>query len=146
MALARRAIAPVASVSAGPPCGGLYLKPPSRGGLCEGVTTIPSARDAPSRPARRLWVKMAWLIAGVGVYRPFASITVATPLAANTSNAETQAGSDNPWVSRPRNNGPVIPAAARYSTMAWVIAQMWDWLNAPSSAEPRCPEVPNDTC
>ena len=30
-------------MSAGPPCGGLYLKPPSRGGLCEGVTTMPSA-------------------------------------------------------------------------------------------------------
>ncbi len=32
-------------VSAGPPLGGLYLKPPSRGGLCDGVTTIPSARS-----------------------------------------------------------------------------------------------------
>jgi hypothetical protein len=30
-----------------PPFGGLYLKPPSSGGLCEGVMTIPSAR--PSR-------------------------------------------------------------------------------------------------
>ena len=36
---------PVASVSAGPPLGGLYLKPPSRGGLCDGVTTMPSARS-----------------------------------------------------------------------------------------------------
>src|SRR5262249_10724124 len=34
----------VTSVSAGPPLGGLYLKPPSSGGLCEGVTTIPSAK------------------------------------------------------------------------------------------------------
>ena len=34
---------PVTSLSAGPPCGGLYLKPPSSGGLCEGVTTMPSA-------------------------------------------------------------------------------------------------------
>ncbi len=34
----------VTSVSAGPPLGGLYLKPPSSGGLCEGVTTMPSAR------------------------------------------------------------------------------------------------------
>ncbi len=41
--LARCAITDVASVSAGPPCGGLYLKPPSVGGLCEGVTTMPSA-------------------------------------------------------------------------------------------------------
>src|SRR5690606_16289562 len=39
---ARSAIQPVASDPAGPPCGGLYLKPPSRGGLCDGVTTIPS--------------------------------------------------------------------------------------------------------
>ena len=31
------------SVSAGPPLGGLYLKPPSSGGLCEGVMTMPSA-------------------------------------------------------------------------------------------------------
>ena len=29
---------------AGPPCGGLYLRPPSSGGLCEGVMMIPSAR------------------------------------------------------------------------------------------------------
>ena len=41
--LARFAIQPVASESAGPPCGGLYLKPPSRGGLCDGVMTMPSA-------------------------------------------------------------------------------------------------------
>ena len=39
----------VTSVSAGPPLGGLYLKPPSSGGLCEGVMTIPSARCA-ARP------------------------------------------------------------------------------------------------
>ena len=56
----------VASVSAGPPWGGLYLKPPSPGGLCDGVTTIPSASPAPVvRPplARRI----AWETAGVGV-------------------------------------------------------------------------------
>ncbi len=34
--LARFAITLVASVSAGPPWGGLYLKPPSVGGLCDG--------------------------------------------------------------------------------------------------------------
>ena len=45
ISLARLAIAPVASVSAGPPLGGLYLNPPSLGGLCDGVTTIPSARS-----------------------------------------------------------------------------------------------------
>ena len=41
--LARSSIHLVASVSAGPPWGGLYLKPPSSGGLCEGVITMPSA-------------------------------------------------------------------------------------------------------
>ena len=34
------------SVSAGPPEGGLYLKPPSSGGLCDGVITTPSASPA----------------------------------------------------------------------------------------------------
>jgi hypothetical protein len=33
----------VMSVSAGPPLVGLYLKPPLSGGLCDGVTTMPSA-------------------------------------------------------------------------------------------------------
>src|SRR4051794_39845661 len=46
--LARAAITFVASVSAGPPWGGLYLKPPSLGGLWLGVTTIPSARPPPA--------------------------------------------------------------------------------------------------
>ena len=54
----------VVAVSAGPPCGGLYLNPPSSGGLCDGVITMPSARPA-VRP--RLWVRIAWDTAGVGV-------------------------------------------------------------------------------
>ena len=54
----------VTSVSAGPPLGGLYLKPPSSGGLCEGVITMPSARCA-VRP--RLWVRIAREMTGVGV-------------------------------------------------------------------------------
>ena len=40
---ARSWIQRVTPVSAGPPCGGLYLNPPSSGGLCDGVTMIPSA-------------------------------------------------------------------------------------------------------
>ena len=44
--LARSWIHFVISVPAGPPSGGLYLKPPSGGGLCDGVTTTPSARCA----------------------------------------------------------------------------------------------------
>ena len=62
--LAVRSIQAVASVSAGPPLVGLYLKPPSSGGLCDGVITMPSARPA-FRP--RLWTRMACEIAGVGV-------------------------------------------------------------------------------
>ena len=55
---------PVTSVSAGPPWGGLYLKPPSSGGLCDGVITMPSA----SRSVRpRLCVRIACEITGVGV-------------------------------------------------------------------------------
>lgn len=64
ISLARSWIQDVASEPAGPPFGGLYLKPPSEGGLCEGVTTTPSARPE-VRP--RLWVRMAWETAGVGV-------------------------------------------------------------------------------
>src|SRR5690606_41449810 len=65
MSLARSWIQVVASEPAGPPLGGLYLNPPSAGGLWEGVTTTPSARG----PAgfRRLWVRMACETAGVGV-------------------------------------------------------------------------------
>ena len=62
-ALASSWIQPVTSVSAGPPCGGLYLKPPSPGGLCDGVTTMPSAVVA---PPPRLWVRIACEITGVG--------------------------------------------------------------------------------
>ena len=65
-ALARSAMTFVASVSAGPPCGGLYLKPPSLGGLCDGVTTMPSASPV---PVVRPWLALmiAWETAGVGV-------------------------------------------------------------------------------
>ena len=34
----------LAVVSAGPPLGGLYLKPPSSGGVVGGVMTMPSGR------------------------------------------------------------------------------------------------------
>jgi hypothetical protein len=44
--LALASIHPVTPLSAGPPLGGLYLKPPSSGGLCDGVMTMPSARAA----------------------------------------------------------------------------------------------------
>ena len=63
-ALARSCIQPVVPVSAGPPSVGLYLKPPSSGGLCEGDITIPSERTF-SR--LRFWTMMAREITGVGV-------------------------------------------------------------------------------
>ena len=62
--LARLAMTDVASVSAGPPWGGLYLKPPSDGGLCDGVTTMPSA-SPDFFP--RFAVMIACESAGVGV-------------------------------------------------------------------------------
>ena len=52
---------------------------------------------------------MAWLTAGVGVYRSRESIIATTSLAASTSSADTQAGSESPCVSRPMNNGPRAP-------------------------------------
>ncbi len=64
ISLARSWIQPVASDPAGPPLGGLYLNPPSAGGLWDGVTTTPSASPVP-RP--RLWVSTACETAGVGV-------------------------------------------------------------------------------
>ena len=51
--------------------------------------------------------------AGVGVYPSRLSTSTVTSLAARTSSAVTNAGSDRPWVSRPRNSGPVVPARAR---------------------------------
>ncbi len=79
----------VTSRPAGPPCGGLYLKPPSRGGLCEGVTTMPSA-CVPTPP--RLCLTMACEMAGVGVYALPAASTTSTPLAASTSSALVACG------------------------------------------------------
>src|SRR5881296_1859473 len=78
-------------MSAGPPLGGLYLKPASSGGLCEGVTTIPSARCA-WRP--RLYVRMAHEMTGVGVTPASRWMMVSTLFAASTSRAVRWAGSD----------------------------------------------------
>ena len=50
--LARSCTQPVMSVPAGPPSGGLYLKPPSAGGLCDGVTQMPSEFAPPALAAR----------------------------------------------------------------------------------------------
>ena len=103
----------VISVPAGPPSGGLYLKPPSRGGLWLGVTTMPSERPGSSSARARLYVRIAWLSAGVGTHESRESTRTSTPFATSTSIAECSAGSDRPCVSRPRNSGPRMPCAAR---------------------------------
>src|SRR6267143_5020260 len=56
----------VTSVSAGPPLVGLYLKPPSSGGLWDGVMTMPSAKP---EVRAALYVRIACATAGVGVYQ-----------------------------------------------------------------------------
>ncbi len=64
--MARSAIHFVASVPAGPPWGGLYLMPPSAGGLWLGVMMMPSAcASVTDFPA--LKPRIAWETAGVGV-------------------------------------------------------------------------------
>ena len=130
------------SAPAGPPCGGLYLNPPSVGGLWLGVITIPSAREA---PGRALCTRIARDSAGVGTYPSRASSSTTTPCAASTSRAVSCAGPDRAWVSRPMNSGPSMPCSVRYSTIAWVIAAMCASLKEPLRAEPRCPEVPKAT-
>ena len=63
---ARFSIQVVTDEPAGPPCGGLYLKPPSEGGLCEGVMTMPSARPC-ALPREALCLRIACESTGVGV-------------------------------------------------------------------------------
>ena len=100
----------VTSVSAGPPDGGSYLKPPESGGLCEGVITMPSASPV-VRP--RLWSRIAFETTGVGVGPSSRSIMTSTPFAASTSSALTRAGSVSACVSPPRKSGPSMPCAFR---------------------------------
>ena len=104
--MARLAIAAVASVSAGPPCGGLYLNPPSRGGLCDGVTTMPSA--CPRAPRSLFAAKIASETAGVGVKASAESTRTSTPLATSTSRAVSWAGADSACGSRPMNSSTGI--------------------------------------
>ena len=67
--------------------------------LCDGVTTMPSARPSPVKrwvpSAARLWVRMAWDTTGVGVKSSRESMRTVTPLATSTSMAVFQAGSDS---------------------------------------------------
>ena len=68
-----------------------------------------------------------------------------TPAAAKTVSAVISAGSDRAWVSMPMKSGPVMPLAARCSTMDAAMARMWASLKLPLADVPRWPEVPNDT-
>ena len=114
------------------------MMPPSSGGLWDGVRISPSDAGPPFRFARR----MAWEITGVGVYGEAASIRSSTPRAANTPRATSNAGPDSAWVSFPTNIGPAVPCSRRYSATARAMARMCASLNVPSTADPRCPEVP----
>src|SRR3954447_2136796 len=87
--LARFSIQEVIFVSAGPPLGGLYLMPPSSGGLWDGVMTMPS--ESPSlRP--RLYVRIACDTTGVGVHSPSFAQRTSTPFVTSTSRQVTRAG------------------------------------------------------
>ena len=89
-ALARSWIHRVTSVSAGPPSGGLYLNPPSAGGLCDGVTTTPSAGGAgPAAVVRRGSRARS---PGSACSPPRASHSTCTSFAASTSSAVTVRG------------------------------------------------------
>src|SRR5690606_963132 len=70
----------------------------------------------------RLWVRMAWLSAGVGTQESRASTRTSTPFAMSTSTALRSAGNDRAGVSRPRKSGPEMAWPRRVSTVAWVVA------------------------
>ena len=124
---------PVMSVPAGPPSGGLYLKPPSARRVVRGRDDDPVGQRGPGARG---------CAPGSRGTRPASACTrrrrrpcTLTPLAASTSSALTCAGSESACVSAPRNSGPSIPCAARYSQIAWVMARMWSSLNVAVSAD-----------
>ncbi len=67
---------------------------------------------------------MACDTAGVGTQSSNSSTSTRTSLATRTASAVVVANSLSRWVSAPMNNGPVIPCALRYSTIACVVAAM----------------------
>jgi hypothetical protein len=85
----------VTSVSAGPPFGVLYLKPPSCGGLCDGVMTTPSHCSWEVLFAS-MTVKES---TGVGVKPSFSAMAQVTPLATKTCKAVSSAGFERACVS-----------------------------------------------
>ncbi len=143
ISLARASMAAVSSPAAGPPWGGLYLIPPSSGGLCDGVRIRPSAGPPPS--GERLDSRMAREMTGVGVYGDAASSRSSTPSAASTPTATSNACSESAWVSFPTNMGPSTRRCARCSATARAMTRIWASLKVASSELPRWPEVPNDT-
>ena len=108
--LASSWIQPVTSLSAGPPLGGLYLNPPSSGGLCDGVTTMPSARWR-QLSRGRLATTIACEMAGVGVNPSDASTRTSTPFATRTSSAVRVAGSDRACGIAPDEQRAAVAAA-----------------------------------
>ena len=98
---------PVTSVSAGPPLGGLYLKPPSSRRIVRR-----SDDDAVGEPATCVrGYRSEWRARrpGSGCIRRSRASMTSTPFAASTSSALASAGSDSAWVSIPRNSGPSMP-------------------------------------
>ena len=102
---ARAAMTEVASVSAGPPCSGLYAETAVRGRVVGRRDDDAVGEHGAGRFARR----MACETAGVGVQLSRSSTSTSTSFATRTSRADFQAGSDKPWVSRPRKSGPSNP-------------------------------------
>ena len=142
----RRSIQPVTSVSAGPPCGGLYLKPPSPGGLCEGVTTIPSAGGLCARLPPWLWVRIACEMTGVGVAPPSRRRPRRRRAPASTSTIVSKAGAgERVRVARRGRAGRSSPARRGTRQTAALIATTCASVNEPSSEVPRWPDVPNAT-
>ena len=92
--------------------------------------TMPSASPV-LRP--RLYVRIAWETAGVGVYSSPCAIMTSTPFAASTSSALARAGTERACVSMPRNSGPSIFCCLRYRQIAWVMARICDSLKALSN-------------
>ena len=130
-------IQPVTSVSAGPPVGGLYLKPPSSGGLCDGVTTMPSARPS-TGPV-------------IGQDRVDKRRGRVHPSPAGEDVDPSPRGPRAPSETRARQGvgvqgheqGPVDPVARRYRATAALAARMWLLVErGPSSDDPRCPRRP----
>ncbi len=138
---ARSCTQPVMSVPAGPPSGGLYLKPPSPGGLCDGVTQMPSALRATRvghqdrarhRGGRR--------VAAARVDEHVDAVGRAAPRARSRSPARTARG-----CRRRGRAGRRCPGSRGTRRSPGVVARMWSSLKLAASDEPRWPLVPNAT-